>query len=88
MPVVLITAPWPVHYSLSNGVLPPMQYESGELYQVPAYVARGMLCRNWARVVDKEEIDSILKEREKPPAVEPPPIEPKGQADGTSANVA
>jgi len=84
--VVLITAPWPVDYSLNNG-LSRMQYQPGELYAVPEFAARGMWARGWARVVDKEELDSILKERAQPQEL-PAFIEPKGPADGTTSDLA
>jgi len=78
MPVIQIIADRAVTYSLNNG-LSRLEYNPGEIYEVPDFAARGMIQRGWARVVDKDELKSLLDQAEadKAPADLPAFIEPK-----------
>jgi len=55
MQLVQITAGHAVRYSMNNG-LTLSEFDDGVLYEVPDHVARGMLARNWARIVDRNEL--------------------------------
>lgn len=49
MPVLKIIAGKSVHYSLNNGIT-ILEYEDGELYDVPPFAAEGMIARGWAKL--------------------------------------
>lgn len=70
MMLVRIIAPEPVQYSLCNGVGPPTEFDPGEVYKVPEYVARGMFARGWAREVTPDEVDSFEQPTELPSLAE------------------
>jgi len=55
MQLVQIIAGHAVRYSTNNG-LTLSEFDDGVLYEVPDHVARGMLARNWARIVDRNEL--------------------------------
>lgn len=55
--VVQITHPEPVRYSRDNGIT-LTQYEPQELYDVPEYVAKGLIGRGWARAVTGAELET------------------------------
>lgn len=69
--IVKFIAPRPERYYRDN--FNPVEYTPGELYQVPWYVARGMLERGWAEVVSKDEADQMVGQAPKPPQPEPDP---------------
>lgn len=73
-PVVRIIADQPVRYSLNNGYS-MTQYEPGVTYQVPPFVAYGMVARGWAELIPPAELAKLAQEEDKPP--EPKAAEPE-----------
>lgn len=79
MPIVQITAGHPVRYSTNNGFT-MTEFDHGELYDVPVHVARGMLERNWARLVTLEELQRPQEIPPEQPTPTPPVTEPSTPA--------
>jgi hypothetical protein len=59
-PVVLITAGRAVRYSTNNGIV-MSEYDDGELYQVPQWIADGMVKRGWAKLATAETLAAKAK---------------------------
>ena len=84
-PVIQIIADEAVHYSTNNGIT-MLEYDPGELYEVPDHVAKGMIARNWAKLATGGEPRGPEPAKEAPPpppvqepASEPPPVKPDDQ---------
>jgi hypothetical protein len=74
-PVIKITAGESVRYSKNNGIT-MSEFDDNEFYEVPQHVARGMLARGWAKLVNLGGPGGQPGE-EPPPAPKPPAEEPQ-----------
>jgi hypothetical protein len=70
-PVVQIIASESFLYSLNNGIS-HLEYDPGEFYDVPDFVARGMISRGWAKLATPGEPGQGDPPKPAPP---PPPVQ-------------
>jgi hypothetical protein len=83
--VVQIIAGKSVPYTINN--VKPLEFDDGQFYEVPDWVAKNMIDRKWARLATDEDIAKIADgddggqpgQGDKPADPKPPPVQEPGK---------